>query len=159
AFVGVDIGTSSSKGVAVSEVGRVISRAEVLHDVARPCAGWAEHSAEEVWWGDFCTITRQLLERVEPSCVEAICISGLGPCVLLTNRRLEPIRGAILYGIDTRATAEIEEITEELGLDAILSACGSFLTTQAIGPKLRWIAKNDWTPTNEDALLFTSSNY
>jgi xylulokinase len=53
------------------------------------------------------------------------------------------LRPAILYGIDTRATREIEELGERCGRETLLGRCGSVLTTQAIGPKLLWLRRNE----------------
>ena len=61
-----------------------------------------------------------------------------------------PLRPAILYGVDTRAQAEIEELTKALGEQTILERCGSVLTSQAVGPKLAWLRVNEpeiWTET------------
>ena len=44
-----------------------------------------------------------------------MCVSGVGPCLVLCDDDLRPLRPAILYGIDTRASAEIEALTDELG--------------------------------------------
>ena len=44
----------------------------------------------------------------------------------------------ILYGIDTRAMQEVDELTERFGADAILARGGTLLTSQAAGPKLAW---------------------
>ena len=39
--------------------------------------------------------------------------------VLLADDHDEPVRPAILYGVDTRATAQIDRMTAELGVDVI----------------------------------------
>ncbi|MFY8146146.1 MAG: FGGY family carbohydrate kinase, partial [Rhodobacter sp.] len=59
--LGVDIGTFESKGVLVDEGGRILSMAARPHRMIVPHPGWAEHRAEEDWWGDFVGITRSLL--------------------------------------------------------------------------------------------------
>jgi xylulokinase len=53
------------------------------------------------------------------------------------------LRPAILYGIDTRADCEIEDLTQQFGAEAILQRCGSALTSQAVGPKLLWLRRNE----------------
>ncbi|MGH2800038.1 MAG: FGGY-family carbohydrate kinase, partial [Thermoleophilaceae bacterium] len=45
--------------------------------------------------------------------------------------------------IDTRATAEIDELNRRYGAEAILARGGSPLTTQAVGPKLLWLRHNE----------------
>ena len=49
AVIGVDIGTSSSKGVLVGESGQVLGSAVREHQVNRPAPGWVEMPAS-VWW-------------------------------------------------------------------------------------------------------------
>jgi xylulokinase len=67
----------------------------------------------------------------------------MGPCILLADENDEPVRPAILYGVDTRATAQIERITSDLGVDEITRVGGSVLTSQAGGPKIAWIAEEE----------------
>src|SRR5262249_29005108 len=70
-------------------------------------------------------------------------VSGMGPCILLTDEHDEPVRLAILYGVDTRAGDQIERITDELGDEAITQVGGSRLTSQAGGPKIVWVAEEE----------------
>jgi len=44
---------------------------------------------------------------------------------------------------DTRATAQIDALDAELGGAEVLARCGSVLSTQAVGPKLTWIAEQE----------------
>jgi xylulokinase len=67
----------------------------------------------------------------------------MGPCILLADKADEPVRPAILYGVDTRAVAQIERMTAELGVEAITRVGGSPLTSQAGGPKIAWIAEEE----------------
>lgn len=141
AVLGVDIGTSSTKGVLVAPDGAVLRSATREHRVDRPHPGWVEMDGR-VWWDEFVDITRELL-RPDHADVVAVGVSGMGPCVLLTDEAHRPVRPAILYGVDTRATAQIDALTAELGEQEVLSRCGSALTTQAVGPKLRWVAEEE----------------
>jgi xylulokinase len=106
-----------------------------------PRPGWFEHDADRVWWAEVADIGRQLCERADD--VAGVCVSGIGPCVLVADASGRPLRRAILYGIDTRAEREIVELEQELGADAILARCGSPLTSQSVGPKLRWIQRHE----------------
>lgn len=137
--LGVDIGTSSSKGVLVDEHGSILATAVIAHDVRRPRPGWVEMDGA-VWWDEFVRLSARLLSDVPDAEVVAVGVSGMGPCVLLADERDEPVRAAILYGVDTRAGAQIERMTAELGVDEITRVGGSRLTSQAAGPKILWIA-------------------
>ena len=87
-------------------------------------------------------VVRELL-RERPHEPAAVCISGIGPCALVADQAGRPLHPAILYGIDSRATAEIDELNDELGVEEIFWWGGSPLTSQAVGPKLRWLGKSD----------------
>jgi xylulokinase len=141
ATLGVDVGTSSTKGVLVDGGGTVIRSATREHSVDRPHPGWVEMDGR-IWWQEFAAISRELLGAGDVE-VTAVGVSGMGPCVLLTDGDGVPLRPAILYGVDTRATGQIDALTAELGQREILERCGSALTTQAAGPKLRWVAENE----------------
>ena len=144
--LGVDIGTSSSKGVLVDDRGRILATATVAHEVSRPKPGFVEMDAR-VWWDEFVGLARDLqltarAEGVEPE-ITAVGVSGMGPCVLLADEHDEPVRPAILYGVDMRTGAQIERLNAELGIDEITRVGGSMLTSQAAGPKIQWIADEE----------------
>ena len=141
-LLGIDIGSSSSKAVLAQADGSVVVSAERAHEISLPRPGWAEHDAESVWWADVLGLLRELgSDRLDR--VAALCVSGIGPCLLPVDAAGVPLRHAILYGIDTRAEAEIDELTQRYGAEAILASGGSPLTSQAIGPKLLWLRKHE----------------
>lgn len=143
AVLGLDIGTSSTKALLARFDGTVIARVSRKHDVDRPEQGLVEMDAD-VWWDEFTTLTRELLERVPDADVAAVGVSGIGPCVLLTDAAGEPLRPAILYGVDTRTADLLEDVTAELGGEgAIRERCGSALSTQAAGVKVAWVARHE----------------
>jgi xylulokinase len=156
-FLGVDIGTSSSKGVLVAHDGKILGRAERAHGVSMPKPGWVEQDAEAVWWTDFVAVIRQLLDTgAEP---EALGLSGIGPCLLPTTATGSPLRPAILYGIDTRATTEVEELNNEFGVEAVVARGGSRLSSQALGPRLRWLARHEPEVYSSTKMLLMASSY
>jgi xylulokinase len=140
-FVGVDVGTAETKAVLVSHDGRVLAGASAPNTLRVPQPGWAEHDAEADWWGNVCTVTRELFERsgLSSAAVDAVGCSGIGPCVLPVDRDITPLGPGILYGIDTRAARQIERLDEELGAAAILERTGNALTSQSAGPKVAWL--------------------
>lgn len=140
--LGVDIGTSSAKGVLVAEDGAILATATRSHSVDRPATGHVEMDAA-VWWDEFTAIARELLATAPDAAIAAVGVSGMGPCALLADADGQPVRPAILYGIDSRATDQVATLTAELGADEIVARGGSPLTTQAVGPKLRWVAEHE----------------
>src|SRR3954469_10697423 len=141
AVLGVDIGTSSSKGVLVDLDGALLASAVTEHAVDRPGPGMFEMDGR-IWWDEFVELTRRL--RAEPDVeVEAVGVSGMGPCVLLTDADDEPLRPAILYGVDTRSGPQIERLNDRLGADEIMRRGGSALSSQAAGAKVAWAADEE----------------
>jgi xylulokinase len=142
-FLGVDIGTASSKAVVTDEHGDIVVSEVRTHATSSPHPGWFEHDAENVWWADFLDLVRRVLLRVDSNAVQCVGVSGIGPVVLLTDAAGRPVRPAILYGVDTRAEREIETLTARLGAERVLAVAGNRLTTQAVGPKMLWVAAHD----------------
>ncbi|MFT3671204.1 FGGY-family carbohydrate kinase [Aestuariivirga sp.] len=143
-YLGVDVGTYETKGVIVTGEGVIVAQAARPHQMMVPQPGWAEHDAERDWWGDFVFVTRRMLAEsgIAPSSIAAIGCSAIGPCVLPVDREGRPLMNAILYGVDTRATAEIAEFNETIGEDVIMRTCRNALSTQATGPKMLWLKRN-----------------
>jgi xylulokinase len=143
-YLGVDIGTYETKGVIVNGAGEVVASAVRGHQMLVPQPGWAEHDAELDWWGDFVFVTRKMLGEsgVAPSSIACIATSAIGPCMLPVDSDGNPLMKAVLYGVDTRATREIVDLTAQIGDGIILETCGNALTPQSVGPKILWLKRN-----------------
>jgi xylulokinase len=143
-LLGIDMGTGSTKGVLVDASGSVIASETISHSMDLPRPGWAEVDAEAMWWREVCTISAALTAKLPSGAtLSGMCVSGVGPCLVLCDDDLRPLRPAILYGVDTRATAEIASLTEELGQVTILDRAGTLLSSQAVGPKLEWVYRHE----------------
>jgi xylulokinase len=94
-----------------------------------------------------------------PGRLRGVCVSGIGPVLLAADAAGLPLRPAILYGIDSRAEREIAELGRELGAEAILARGGSPLTTQAIGPKLLWLRRNEPEVWERTRMLLMASSF
>jgi xylulokinase len=143
-LLGIDMGTGSTKGLLVDASGSVVASESVSHSMQLPRPGWAEVDAEATWWQEVCDVSRALCARLPTgSAIAGMCVSGVGPCLVLCDDDLRPLRPAILYGIDTRASAEIEMLTAEFGAAVILERAGTVLSSQAVGPKLEWVRRHE----------------
>src|SRR3954451_23460264 len=154
------MGTGSTKGVLVDASGSVLASETVAHSMDLPRPGWAEADAEGMWWREICDISSKLMAAVPSDAnVAGVCVSGVGPCLVLCDDDLTPLRPAILYGIDTRAVAEIASLTEEFGADAILERAGTLLSSQAVGPKLEWVRRHEPEVFERATGWFGSNSY
>ncbi len=160
-LLGIDIGTSSSKGVLVDLGGRVIAEYAVPHGFDMPQPGWAEQDADALWWADFCAISRALIgeANIDPNRIAGVAASAIAPTMLPLDEDGRPLRPAILYGIDTRAGDEIAEMTATLGEDEIFARSGHTLSAQSVGPKVLWYRKNQPELFKKTRKIVTAATY
>ena len=159
--LGVDIGTFETKGVLVALDGTILATAARPHRMLVPRPGWAEHRADEDWWGDFVHVTRALLARsgVAPGEIKAVAASAIGPCMLPVDAAGAPLMNGVLYGVDTRATAQIAALNAQIGEARILDRCGNALTSQSVGPKILWLKETHPDLFARTAKVLTSTSY
>lgn len=157
--LGIDMGTGSSKAVLCTPDGRIVASAGRPHAMSLPRPGWAEVDAEAIWWGDIVALCRELVPRAGGARIAGVCVSGVGPCLLPCDADVRPLRPAILYGIDMRATAEIAELTSRYGAAEILASGGKALSTQAVGPKILWLRRHEPEVWERTAGWYNSSSF
>jgi xylulokinase len=159
--LGIDIGTFETKGVLVAEDGTIAATANRPHKMLVPRPGWAEHRAEEDWWGDFVHVTRALLAQsgLDPRRIRAVAASAIGPCMLPVDSAGAPLMNGVLYGVDTRASAQIAALNAAIGEEVILDRCGNALTSQSVGPKILWLKETRPDLFARTAKVLTSTSY
>jgi xylulokinase len=95
ATVGIDIGSTAVKAVAVDGDGRVRARARVPHSIAVPGPELLEHDAGRAWRRG----PRQALAEVATGLdVKGVGMAGMVPSLTAVNRRGVPIAPGLLYG-------------------------------------------------------------
>ena len=160
-FMGIDTGTNSSKGALMDAQGRIVALHSTEHSMENPQPGHYEHDAERDWWGDLCVISRALLEKsgVDPEEIKAVGISALGADCLPVDENCRPLRKAILYGIDARATDEMAELTALYGEEQILKWYGRPLCSSDVMPKILWIKNKEPEVYAKTHKFLTGSSY
>ncbi|WP_019586193.1 FGGY-family carbohydrate kinase [Deinococcus apachensis] len=160
-LLGIDIGTYSSKGVLATPDGELLRTHVVPHGLDLPHPGWAEQDPDGVWWHDVIAICRALLDG-EPytgADVAALAVSAIGPCLVPLDAGGRPLRPGILYGIDTRATEEIQLLEDRYGAERIFRDAGMNLSSQAVGPKILWMQRHEPDLWARTARVTTASSY
>ena len=159
--LGIDIGTFESKGVLVDGAGRIVAQAARAHEMIVPRPGWAEHRAEQDWWGDFVYLCRALLAQsgIDPTDIAAVAASAIGPCMLPVDGSGAPLMNGVLYGVDTRAQTEIDDLNAAIGAEVILARGGNALTSQSVGPKILWLRRQRPEIWAKTAKILTSTSF
>lgn len=159
-LLGIDVGTYSAKGVLCDPAGNVLASHVVEHDLSLPKPGRAEQDADAVWWSGFVKICRAMTgDRYRGDDIGAVAVSAIGPCMLPVDAGGRPLRPGVLYGIDTRATEEIAWLNEHFGEDALFDLGGMALTSQAVGPKILWLRRNEPEIYQKTHKILTASSY
>lgn len=160
--IGIDIGTTNSKGVACRADGTVMAQVRTEHAVSTPHPGWVEHDADTVWWADVVTVCRRLLGELGAggaAMVRAVAVTTCGPCLVPVDAVGRPLRPGILYGVDTRASEQITALEDRIGRRAIMGLSRMPLTSQAVGPKIAWIAEQEPEVYRRTATFHTATSY
>jgi len=160
-FVGIDVGTNETKGILIDEQGYEVVSASTVHGVENPKPNYFEHDADKVWYRDVCIIAQKLINqsKVDPTDIKSIGISALSSDCLPVDIEGKPLRKAILYGIDARAMAECQELTEKWGNDNIIELFGRALGSSDIAPKILWIKNNEPDVYRKTHKFLTASSY
>ena len=160
-YLGVDVGTYETKGVLVDIEGVIHNQASIKHEMIVPNPGWAEHDPIDVWWGDFVKISKKLLNKktILPNQIACVAVSAIGPCMLPIDINTKPLYPGILYGVDTRATKEINFLNKSIGEEKIFNFGGNTLTSQSIGPKILWLRNNHPEIYEEADKIITSTTF
>lgn len=160
-FMGIDTGTFESKGVILNDRFELVAEHAVAHGMENPKPNHFEHDAEEVWWHDFCVISNTLIEKagIDPGDILAVGASALGADCLPVDENCKPLRKAILYGIDSRATDEMEELTAHYGKGQIQEWFGRPLCSSDVMPKILWIKNKEPEVYAKTHKFLTGSSY
>ena len=160
-FAGIDIGTYSSRGMLLSEDFQVAADASTPHSMDNPKPGWFEHDAERVWWRDLCVLSHALLEKsgVDPAEIACVGVSALGTDCLPVDADCKPLRPAILYGIDSRASEEIAWLTEHYGGETVQALFGHPICSGDTATKILWIKNHEPEVYAKTHKFLTGSSY
>jgi xylulokinase len=135
-LVGLDVGTTGVKALAVSPEGEVIARAERSYPLSTPRPGWSEQDPED-WWRASEAALADL--GVEPA---GIGLSGQMHGLVCLDAAERVLRPAILWN-DQRTEAECTEIEERVGLERLIALTGNRALTGFTAPKLLWVRRHE----------------
>jgi xylulokinase len=137
-LAGLDVGTSSVKGLLVAADGEIVARAEVAHPLSTPRPGWAEQDPED-WWAGAQAVLAQL-RAAGP--MAGIGLTGQMHGLVALDAAGRVLRPAMLWN-DGRTAAECGEIEQLIGLDELIALTGNRALPGFTAPKLRWLARHE----------------
>ncbi|RJS91705.1 xylulokinase [Salinisphaera sp. Q1T1-3] len=139
-FIGLDIGTSSAKGVLVDAAGHVLARAGADYPMATPRPGWTEQSPED-WWAASRDVLTQLTEA-SPTPPAAIGLTGQMHGAVFLDADGAVIRPAILWN-DQRTGEACADIEATVGAEQLRRITGNPALTGFQAPKILWLRDHE----------------
>lgn len=146
-ILGLDLGTTGCRVLALDERGRLLARVAREYGVDSPREGWVEQDAETVWSAALLAL-EEAVTAVAGDRPVAIGLSVQGEAVVPIDAAGTPLRPVIL-GMDTRTEAENGWLDEHLGGERIRRLTGMPVHTINTLPKLLWLRANE--PATWDA--------
>jgi xylulokinase len=143
-YIGVDIGTSSTKSILIDQKGRILAEAVAKYPVLMPKPLWTEQDPED-WWTATIKTVRSVVKasKVKPSDIKSIGLSGQMHGSVFLDKSKKVIRPALLWN-DQRTEAECEEITKKAGgRDRLISMVANPALTGFTAPKILWLRNNE----------------
>ncbi len=147
--LGIDIGTSGTKTLAIDERGTILASATAEYPCEHPRPGWSEQHPHLWWEATAETIGRVLASaKLRPEDVAGIGLSGQMHGSVFLDEAGEVIRPALLWN-DQRTAAECREIEEKAGgREALIRMVANPALTGFTAPKLLWLRRHE--PANWD---------
>ncbi len=137
ALVGLDVGTSGVKALAISPGGEVLARAERDYPLSMPRPGWAEQDP-----ADWSRAAEEALAALGVEDVAGIGLTGQMHGLVALDAEERVLRPAILWN-DQRTAAECREIEERVGLARLLELTGNRALPGFTAPKLLWLRAHE----------------
>ncbi len=143
-YLGIDIGTSGTKTLAMREDGEILASATVEYPLSSPRPGWSEQAPED-WWNASAKSVREVLRKagLSPDDISGIGLSGQMHGSVFLDRNHQVVRPALLWN-DQRTAAECEEI-ERLagGRAALIRMVANPALTGFTAPKILWLRNHE----------------
>ncbi|MCX5768717.1 MAG: xylulokinase, partial [Candidatus Hydrogenedentes bacterium] len=141
--IGVDVGTSGTKALAIDSAGRVVASAVVEYPLHSPNPGWAEQDP-----ADWKRASIEALSRLSKSLgakareVKGLGLTGQMHGSVFLDEQDRVLRPAILW-CDQRTALQCDEITEKVGAERLIRMVCNPALTGFTAPKILWLRENE----------------
>jgi len=138
-IIGLDLGTTACKAIAINEEGKIISNASVEYKPVKSKQGYVELNPNNVWQ---CAkkVLGKIAQETHADPVRAISISAMGDTITPFNKKNEPTYNSIL-AFDNRSVEETKIIGQKLTKEWLFQKTGMPLHTSYSASKILWINK------------------
>ena len=140
-YIGVDLGTSAVKLLAMNKDGTILKTVSVEYPISFPQSGWSEQNPEDWYKGSMEGISKLIAETGETT-VEGIGVGGQMHGLVILDKDDNVIRPAILWN-DGRTTEETDYLNNVIGKDKLSQYTGNIAFAGFTAPKVLWVKNNE----------------
>jgi xylulokinase len=136
-FVGLDVGTSSTKGLSIRRDGCLLAKTSAAHGAPPTAAGTSEQHP-----GEWVASARRVLAELGVERPAGLGVTGQMHGLVLLDGRGEVLRPAILWN-DGRATRERAELEEAHGVPWLLERTANRALPGLTAASLLWVKRHE----------------
>ena len=142
--LGIDIGTSGTKTIAIDESGAILATASREYPCEHPKPGWSEQDPD-LWWRASAATVREVLNsgKVRAEDVVGVGLSGQMHGSVFLDEQGKVIRPALLWN-DQRTGAEAAAIEEKAGgREGLVRLVANRALVGFTAPKILWLREHE----------------
>jgi len=143
-FLGIDIGTSGTKTLAMNAKGKILADAMETYPCHVPKPLWSEQNPQD-WWQATIKSVRKVIKtaKLRAANVKAIGLSGQMHGSVFLDKSDKVVRPAILWN-DQRTAAECAEMEDCVGgRKKLIKLVANPAMTGFTAPKILWLRNNE----------------
>lgn len=139
-YIGIDLGTGSSKGILTDARGNILATATASYGVSYPHIGWSEQNPAD-WATAFFDICGKLTDGFDGE-IDGISFGGQMHGLIALDKDGNVLRPCILWN-DGRTEKETAYLNEKIGRKTLTERTGNIAYAGFTAPKLLWMYENE----------------
>jgi xylulokinase len=156
-ILALDVGTKTIKASLVDPEGHVSrSVSRRTGELRSSIRGYMELDPDEAY-SNVKIVLKEIAKDLKNEDV-LISHSAMAPVLILMGRNGKPLTPAILYN-DLRASSEVDELNEKIGIEELLKINGNRANTQQWAPKILWLKKHEKPTISQAEKLLDLTSY
>ncbi len=139
-YIGIDLGTSSLKGILADVNGNILRQCSADYEVRYPKNGWTEQNPS-----DWIAALKKVLKTLTRDCshsVKGLSFGGQMHGLVVLDGSGEVIRPCILWN-DGRTEKQTKYLNAEVGKEKLSGLTGNIAFAGFTAPKLLWLYENE----------------
>lgn len=154
-FIGIDIGTSSTKSVVFDENGNPLLSSSYEYEIISPSPGYSEENPLD-WLNATIKSIKDITKQYP--IIEGIGLSGQMHGLVLLDKNDRILRNSIIW-CDNRTSKEKQEIEDKIGKNRIKEITGNEVMAPFTLAKLLWVKNNEADIYNQINKILLPKDY